>query len=236
MMIRCLIGVAVGSASTVAAKSPSGGSGRSLLQANSAAPQTAAANREPSSLRLVRTASVMCRRIGSSLVAVTSGSLPAADDTAGEGELCYSREFVTGNIASSLCDSSGAAPLCPGSLEHPTFCRRPVRGPSRSCAVTGSAGAAFKPTLGVTAPALLLQRRMASLAPRHRPVTGQVRRGLAMTAETEVVEARFGADPDGRAAAAVTTDARICPASIDEIVMTGNAVHRAMFLVRKAQN
>jgi len=76
---------------------------------------------------------------------------------------------------------------------------------------------------------------MAGVAPRDRPVTRQVRRGVAMTTETEVVKARFGADPNGRAAAAMTTDARIGTAAIGEVVMTLNAVHRAMFVVRKAQ-
>ena len=77
---------------------------------------------------------------------------------------------------------------------------------------------------------------MARVAPRRRPVTGQVRRGVAMTTETEVVKARFGADPNGGAAAAMTTDARIFTAPIDEVVMTRDAVHRAMLLVRKAQH
>jgi hypothetical protein len=57
-----------------------------------------------------------------------------------------------------------------------------------------------------------------------------------MTTETEVVKARFGADPNGSAAAAMTTDARIFAAPIDEVVMTCNAVHRAVFLVRKTQD
>ena len=56
-----------------------------------------------------------------------------------------------------------------------------------------------------------------------------------MTTETEVVKARFGAGPNGSAAAAMTTDARIFTAAIGEVVMTLNAVHRAMFVVRKAQ-
>lgn len=81
-----------------------------------------------------------------------------------------------------------------------------------------------------------LKRRMAGVAPSDRPVTGQVRRRVAMTTETEVVKARFGADPNGSAAAAVTTDARIATALIGEVVMTLNAVHRAMFVVRKAQH
>ena len=57
-----------------------------------------------------------------------------------------------------------------------------------------------------------------------------------MTTEAEVVKARFGADPNGSTAAAMTTDARICTAPIDEVVMTRNAVHRAVFLVRKPQD
>jgi len=57
-----------------------------------------------------------------------------------------------------------------------------------------------------------------------------------MTTQTEVVKARFGADPNGSAAAAMTTDARIFTTPIDEVVMTRNAVHREMFLVRKAQD
>jgi hypothetical protein len=51
------------------------------------------------------------------------------------------------------------------------------------------------------------ERRMTGLAPRDRPVTGQIRRGLAMTTETEVVKACFGADTNGSATAAMTTDA-----------------------------
>jgi hypothetical protein len=57
-----------------------------------------------------------------------------------------------------------------------------------------------------------------------------------MTAETEVVKARFGADPDVDTAAAMTTDTRVGSAPIDEVVMTLNAVHRAMFVVRKSQD
>jgi len=56
-----------------------------------------------------------------------------------------------------------------------------------------------------------------------------------MTTKTEVMKARFGAGPNGSAAAAMTTDARIFTAAIGEVVMTLNAVHRAMFVVRKAQ-
>ena len=81
-----------------------------------------------------------------------------------------------------------------------------------------------------------LWRHVASVAPRRRPVTGQVRRGVAMTTEAEVVKARFGADPNGSTAAAMTTDARVFTAPIDEVVMTRDAVHRAVFLVRKTQD
>jgi len=56
-----------------------------------------------------------------------------------------------------------------------------------------------------------------------------------MTTKTEVMKARFGAGPNGSAAAAMTTDARIFTAAIGEVVMTLNAIHRAMFVVRKAQ-
>ncbi len=56
-----------------------------------------------------------------------------------------------------------------------------------------------------------------------------------MTTETEVVKARFGTDPNVSAAAAMTTDARVFTAPIEEVVMTLNAVYRAMFVVRKAQ-
>ena len=74
---------------------------------------------------------------------------------------------------------------------------------------------------------------MAGVAPANRPMTGQVRRGVAMTTETEVMKARFRADSNDRTAAAMTTDARVFTAPIDEVVMTRNAVHRAVFLVRK---
>ena len=77
---------------------------------------------------------------------------------------------------------------------------------------------------------------MAGVAPSDRSVTGQARRGVAMTTETEVVKARFSADPNGSVAAAMATDARIATALIGEVVMTLNAVHRAMFVVRKAQD
>jgi hypothetical protein len=57
-----------------------------------------------------------------------------------------------------------------------------------------------------------------------------------MTAETEVVKARFGAHLNGSATAAMTTDARVGTAAIGEVVMTFNAVHLAMFVVRKGQD
>lgn len=77
---------------------------------------------------------------------------------------------------------------------------------------------------------------MAGGAPRDRPVAGQVRRRVTVTPETEVMKARFGADPNGGAAAAMTTDTRIATGPISEVVMTLNAVYRAMFVVRKAQD
>ena len=77
---------------------------------------------------------------------------------------------------------------------------------------------------------------MADVAPGNRPVTAQVRRGIAMTAETEVMKACFGADFNGCAAATMTTDARILAAQIGEVVMALNAVHRAMFVVRKPED
>ena len=57
-----------------------------------------------------------------------------------------------------------------------------------------------------------------------------------MTPETEVVKARFGTDPNGSAAAAMATDTRVGAGPIGEVVMTQNTVHRAMFVVRKAQD
>ena len=57
-----------------------------------------------------------------------------------------------------------------------------------------------------------------------------------MTAETKVVKARFSTDADGYTAAAMTTDARISAAPIGEVVVTLNAVHRAMSVVRKRQD
>ena len=77
---------------------------------------------------------------------------------------------------------------------------------------------------------------MTGVAPRDWPVTDQVRRRVAMTPETKVVKARFGTDPNGSAATAMTTDTRLGTALIGEVVMTLNTVHRAMFVVRKAQD
>ena len=57
-----------------------------------------------------------------------------------------------------------------------------------------------------------------------------------MTTETEVVKARFGANLNVRAAATMTTDARIRAAPIGKVVMTLNAVHRAVFVVRKPED
>jgi len=57
-----------------------------------------------------------------------------------------------------------------------------------------------------------------------------------VTAETEVVKTRFGADPKVHSAAAMTTDARIGTGPIDEVVMALNAVHLPMPVVRKAQD
>src|SRR3974390_2568507 len=57
-----------------------------------------------------------------------------------------------------------------------------------------------------------------------------------MTTKNEVRKARFGSDPNVSAAAAVTTDAGVRTAPIDEVVMTLNAVHLAMFVMRKAQD
>ena len=57
-----------------------------------------------------------------------------------------------------------------------------------------------------------------------------------MTSETELMKARFGADLNGGAAATMTTDARILAAQIGEVVMTLNAVHRTMFVVRKPED
>jgi len=57
-----------------------------------------------------------------------------------------------------------------------------------------------------------------------------------MTTETEVVKARLGVNPNSRATAAMTTDARIGTAPIGEVVMTLNAVHLTMLVVRKPQD
>ena len=54
-----------------------------------------------------------------------------------------------------------------------------------------------------------------------------------MTTETEVVKARLGADPNVRAAAAMTADARALAAPINEVVMTLCAAHSAVFVVGK---
>ena len=56
-----------------------------------------------------------------------------------------------------------------------------------------------------------------------------------MTTETEVVKTRFGADLNDRAAAAMTTDARILAALIGEVVMTLNTVHGAMLVMWKCE-
>ena len=56
-----------------------------------------------------------------------------------------------------------------------------------------------------------------------------------MTPETELVKARLGTHPNG-AAAAMTTDTRVGAGPIGEVVMTLNTVHRAMFVVREAQD
>ena len=57
-----------------------------------------------------------------------------------------------------------------------------------------------------------------------------------MATETEIVKACLGAGTKVGPAAAVTADARAGPASISEVVMALNAVHLAMFVVRKAQD
>ena len=56
-----------------------------------------------------------------------------------------------------------------------------------------------------------------------------------MTAETEVVKARFGADTKVSATTAMASDARGRPAPIGEVVMTLNAVHLTMLVVRKVE-
>ena len=57
-----------------------------------------------------------------------------------------------------------------------------------------------------------------------------------MTTKTEVVEARFCADPDAGAATAMATDTRVGTSPIGEVVMTLNAVHRAMLVMRKTED
>ena len=57
-----------------------------------------------------------------------------------------------------------------------------------------------------------------------------------MATETEVVKTRFGAHPKVCPAAAMTTDARIGASAIDEVVVTLNAVHLPVPVVRKAQD
>jgi len=82
----------------------------------------------------------------------------------------------------------------------------------------------------------VLLRRVAAVAPRYRSVAGEVRRRVAMTTKTEIVEARFCADPDAGAAAAMATDTRVGAGPIGEVVMTLNAVHRAMLVMRKTED
>ena len=74
---------------------------------------------------------------------------------------------------------------------------------------------------------------MAGIASRDRPVGTQVRRGVTMTTETEVVKACFGSDPNGRAVATMTTDARSFTAPIEVVVMAHDTIHRAVLVVRK---
>ena len=76
---------------------------------------------------------------------------------------------------------------------------------------------------------------MAGVASRDRPVASEVRGRLAMTTETEVVEARFCADPDGGAAAAMATDTGVGTGPISEVVMTLNTVHGAMLVMWKCE-
>ena len=56
-----------------------------------------------------------------------------------------------------------------------------------------------------------------------------------MTTETEVVKACFDPDSNLRAAAAMTAYAGLGAALVGEVVMTQNAVHRAMFVMREVQ-
>ena len=80
------------------------------------------------------------------------------------------------------------------------------------------------------------RRRMAGAASAHRPVTRQVCGRVAMTPQTEIVKARLSADPKGHATAAMATDARIGTGAIGEVVMTLNAVHREMLVVREGED
>ena len=61
------------------------------------------------------------------------------------------------------------------------------------------------------------------------------RRRVAMAAQTEIVEAGFGAHPDFRAAAAVTADARIGAGLVTEIMVAEDAVDRPMLIVREVE-
>ena len=74
---------------------------------------------------------------------------------------------------------------------------------------------------------------MAGVAPHDGPVAGEVGRGVAMATETEVVEARFGANRNATAAAAMATDTRFRTGPIGEVMVALNAVHRAMLVMRK---
>ena len=56
-----------------------------------------------------------------------------------------------------------------------------------------------------------------------------------MTAETEVMKACFRTDSNLSAAAAMTTYTGLGAALVGEVVMTKNAVHRAMLVMRKVQ-
>lgn len=77
---------------------------------------------------------------------------------------------------------------------------------------------------------------MAGAAARNRPMAAHVPRRIPVAAETKVMKAGFGADSKVCSAAAMTTDTGTGPAPVDEVVMTQNAVHLAMFVVRKAQD
>ena len=54
-------------------------------------------------------------------------------------------------------------------------------------------------------------------------MSGHVRRGIAMTTETEVVKARLGTDLNVRATTAMTSDARRGTSPIGEVVMAAYA-------------